>query len=140
MMKRTIDGAIPGCAAIGTLPIVVTAIPLPPSLVEFAGYWVAWWWCLAIGLSFTSITIGVVISKHHPRQAFPLQAIPLSFVGIIFAIHAVGLFWANGWTAWASGWWEIGLIIYFFARAYEVWKALRMAKQQAASAELAEEG
>lgn len=128
-MKRIIDGALPGCAAIATVPLAAHLIPLPPSMVAFVGDPIAWAWAVTMALSFTSITIGVAVSKQHPKHAFALQAIPLSYIGVVFLVHVVALFAINGWTAWAAGWWEIGLIIYFFARTVEVWKALQTAKR-----------
>jgi len=128
-MKRVIDGAIPACAAVGTLPIALRLVPVPPSLTPFLGFWAAWAWCLTMTISLSSIVVGVAISKRHPRRAFGFEAVPLSYVGIIFLIHVVALFARNGLDAWATGWWEIGFIVYFFGRAFEVWRALQIAKR-----------
>jgi hypothetical protein len=126
MMRRIVDGAIPVCAAVGTWPSALGLITLPPALVTFLGPSLAWAWALTIAVSFTSITVGVAISKQHPGAAFFLEAIPFSYVGSVFALHAAALFATNGiGRAWAVAWWEIGIVAYFFARDVELLITLR---------------
>lgn len=129
MMRRIVDGALPVCAAIAGWPATLGVLPLPPSMLLFVGPAIARAWMATMAISFTAITVGVVVSKHRPDLAFKLEAIPFSFVGMIFGLHVVALFAVNGLTAWATGWWEMGIIAYFYARCAELWITLRRIRQ-----------
>lgn len=130
-MRRIVDITIPACAAIAAWPPVLHITPLPTAMVAYVGVTAAWVWSLALGIGFTSITIGVVISKQHPAAAFTLEAIPYSAIGAVFALHVVALFASIGIRAWTAGWWEVGIAAYCFARAAEMWLALRTVRKHA---------
>jgi hypothetical protein len=85
-------------------------------------------WLLALSIGFTTITAGVVVSKQHPAAAFTLEAVPFSFIGTLFAVQVVASFHTTGSSAWAVAWWEVGIALYCYARAFELWRALRAAR------------
>lgn len=129
-MRRIVDGVLPVCAAIALWPLALRIFPIPESLANLVGEDVAWIWCLSMALSFTSITVGVIISTTRPATAFWLQVIPLSYAGIWFTVFIVGIVLAFGLVrTWQNVWWELGIAGYFFARSMELFNALREAKR-----------
>lgn len=130
MMRRTIDGVIPLAATIAAWPTALGLIPMPPSVVAYIGAPVAQLWMATLAVSFTSVVAGVVVSKRHPNAAFGLEAVPYSYVGALFFIHVIALATANGISAWANCWWELGLVAYFYSRCVELWIALHKARRK----------
>jgi hypothetical protein len=130
VMRRIVDGAIPVCAAIAAIPTALGLMPLPPSMLAFTGMAIARTWMATLAVSFTLISVGVAISKQRLDAAFWLEAIPFSYVGTIFALHVVALFAVNGTSAWANGWWELGIVCYCYARFSELFLALRRSRRR----------
>lgn len=128
MIRRSVDICIPAAAAVGTWGPALHLVPMPPSMNQYAGSLATYIWLATLALSFTAISVGVVLSKRNPAAAFRLEAIPFSYVGLIFCIHVIALFYVNGLAAWSAGWWEIGIVGYCVFRGIELYDSLTKAR------------
>lgn len=128
-MRRAIDLAIPACAAIGCWPYALRIFPLPPSIGALLGESWGWVWAATVALSFTLISVGVIISKRNPASAFWLAAIPFSYIGAIFGIIVVALFTLGPISrVWSTALFDLGIALYCFGRDWELFTALQRSK------------